>query len=247
MPASAILPRTLERRMPMPFTDRRQLRTHGLLAAAACILGLSLVILLLWVLFSGLASLMFERHQRGMAAPVLVVALWMLRRQPLRGLHILADLRGGEAQMHFVRSSLVPRQGIGVFLPTRWDLQVEDRRLDASNWGPASLHVGRPVAVRSAPRSGILLGIETIEPAAPGPAEYPMIADSDFSPQDREILRLLAEGLSDLQITRKLDLAPRHLQWRIEALMRRLGVEHRHDAIRQAREYDLLFPDSQGR
>lgn len=242
MPASATLSRGTRLRTPLPFTDRRQLRVHGFNAAGACVVVLSLAVLLVWIVFSELAAALLERHQRSLAVPVLLGALWILRRQPRRGLHILADLHAGEVETHFVQSQLLPRPGIGVFLPNRWDLQVDEGRLDASDWAPSQLHAGRSVTLRSAPRSGILLGVEPFESETSPLTMGRHTPGADFSALDREILQLIAEGRSEREIGRQLDLAPRHLQVRVEALLRQLGADNRHDAIRQARELGLLRP-----
>jgi predicted ATPase/class 3 adenylate cyclase len=58
--------------------------------------------------------------------------------------------------------------------------------------------------------------------------------------REREILRLLAHGLSDREIAEKLVLAQGTVKWYIKQLYGKLGVHNRSEAVDRAREIGLL-------
>ncbi|WP_433891569.1 LuxR C-terminal-related transcriptional regulator [Streptomyces sp. CA-111067] len=69
------------------------------------------------------------------------------------------------------------------------------------------------------------------------------LEDKEFSPQERVIIRLMAAGLSDDQIARKLGVSRRTVQRSVARLMERLGAASRFEAgLRLAREPLFRLP-----
>jgi pimeloyl-ACP methyl ester carboxylesterase/DNA-binding CsgD family transcriptional regulator len=62
----------------------------------------------------------------------------------------------------------------------------------------------------------------------------------NWKPRELEILRLLAEGLTNSEIGRKLHLAPDTVRWYNKQIYEKLGVNNRTHAVRQATELGLL-------
>ncbi|UCC53338.1 MAG: hypothetical protein JSV68_05085, partial [Anaerolineaceae bacterium] len=58
--------------------------------------------------------------------------------------------------------------------------------------------------------------------------------------REKEILQLLAQGLSDREIAQKLVLAPGTVKWYNKQLYSKLGVHSRSEAVSRARELGLL-------
>jgi DNA-binding NarL/FixJ family response regulator len=65
--------------------------------------------------------------------------------------------------------------------------------------------------------------------------------------EDRDLLRLLAEGRSTGDIAESLGIAPKTVRNRLSKLYRRLGVRSRAAAVRLAEERGLLDPADRGR
>ncbi|MFL5660923.1 MAG: response regulator transcription factor, partial [Ktedonobacteraceae bacterium] len=67
------------------------------------------------------------------------------------------------------------------------------------------------------------------------PASYP----AGLTAREVEVLRLLAAGLTDLQIAEKLILSPRTVHTHISSIYSKLGVTSRSSATRFALEHRL--------
>ena len=62
----------------------------------------------------------------------------------------------------------------------------------------------------------------------------------DLTPREVEVLRLLAEGLTDAQVAERLVLSPRTVQGHVRAIYSKLGVTTRSAATRYAFEHHLV-------
>jgi DNA-binding NarL/FixJ family response regulator len=75
-----------------------------------------------------------------------------------------------------------------------------------------------------------------------GPSASGRMAGGTGDPtrREREVLRLLADGLTDRQIASRLMLAQRTAEWHVQRLYRKLGVTHRVEALARAVSLGLL-------
>jgi len=64
----------------------------------------------------------------------------------------------------------------------------------------------------------------------------------ELNEREREILQLIAQGLSNRQVARKLVLATETIKWYNKQLYAKLGVNSRTQAVHHARQYGLLEP-----
>ncbi|MDP9302754.1 MAG: response regulator transcription factor [Actinomycetota bacterium] len=64
--------------------------------------------------------------------------------------------------------------------------------------------------------------------------------DASFTPREREILELLAEGLTMQQIGRRLDISPRTVETHVANLYRKLAVRSRVQAVSRAASLGLI-------
>ncbi len=72
------------------------------------------------------------------------------------------------------------------------------------------------------------------EPAAPEP--YP----AGLSAREAEVLRLVATGLSNSEVAKRLFLSSRTVNWHLTSIYRKLGSHRRTEAARFAVEHGLL-------
>ncbi len=69
------------------------------------------------------------------------------------------------------------------------------------------------------------------------PASQGAGADVTLSPREREVLELVAEGLANKQIARRLDITERTVKAHVGSLFRRIGVSDRTSAALWARDH----------
>ena len=101
----------------------------------------------------------------------------------------------------------------------------------------------RPAADRRAcdPPAGRLRGGPCDRPAPPPPVPTGAAALVEpLNEREREVLHLLAAGLSNRQIAAHLVVAVSTVKWYINNLYSKLGVSSRTQALARAREWDLL-------
>jgi DNA-binding NarL/FixJ family response regulator len=65
---------------------------------------------------------------------------------------------------------------------------------------------------------------------------------SDLTPRENEVLRLLADGLSNPQIAERLVLSPLTVNAYVRSIYTKLGVNSRAAATRYALEHGLVDP-----
>jgi non-specific serine/threonine protein kinase len=74
---------------------------------------------------------------------------------------------------------------------------------------------------------------------APEPAE-PEIYPAELSAREVEVLRLVAQGMTNAEVAQKLFLSSRTVNWHLTSIYRKLGLHSRTEAARFAVEHGLL-------
>lgn len=120
----------------------------------------------------------------------------------------------------------------GIFAGPRDRLLVGDRVFEIDSAFADSLVPGQTVTVRFAPHSGALLSI--VQDADAAGAQSAIVA-ADLTRREQELLALIAEGLTDKEIARRLNLSPSTVRTYNSALYQKLGVTSRTQAIRMAK------------
>ncbi len=83
--------------------------------------------------------------------------------------------------------------------------------------------------------AGLAAGLAPGEPASPAlPAE-------DLTPREMEVLRLLAEGLSNRAIAHRLDISEHTVKFHVNAIMTKLDAQSRTDAVVRATRLGLIL------
>ena len=78
-------------------------------------------------------------------------------------------------------------------------------------------------------------GLSTV-PHAPKASPYP----AGLTTREVEVLRLVAQGLTDTQVAQQLVISPRTVNWHLTSIYSKLGVSSRSAATRYAIEKKLV-------
>jgi len=78
------------------------------------------------------------------------------------------------------------------------------------------------------------------EPSSAPPAKSPLTYPDGLTAREVEILRLVAQGMSDAQIAEKLVISPRTVNWHLTTIYGKLQVSSRSAATRYALEHKLI-------
>ena len=217
----------------MTSAERRRLtafiagrRWASLAVICAALTGAALIVFMLaqpeWVFRSPVLMLLL---------PVLIVTArcW---RAPLQWRSALDDLKAdavetvsGVAHVHW-------RNRPGLFSGLSATLELDERRFALEDDMAGAVTPGVWLSVRYAPASGALLSIE--RGSQSGAGLDPVLADQ-LSERERALLALLAEGLSDKAIARRLNLSPTTVRTYNSTLYAKLGVQGRGEAVNLAR------------
>lgn len=214
--------------------ERRAIGRYILAQGAFSLAGLaalaSLLALALWMISAG---------ERGLAGPwvlgVPVLVLWcaLLALAPVRLARALGDLRQGAVStvQGLAQKDRVRRPGL--IAPLAGVLVIDGRRFRVPEPVFRAVPADRRVRVRFAARSGAFLSWAGCEdgPPPPGLGE----AAGDLTRREREILDLLAEGCTDKEIARRLNLSPATVRGYNSELYAKLGVTNRTQAAACAR------------
>ncbi len=89
--------------------------------------------------------------------------------------------------------------------------------------------------------SAVLSAAHPTEPAAPQfPGDEPPLLE-ELTPRELEVLRLLAEGLPNKSIAQRLDISEHTVKFHVNALLGKLGVASRTEAVVRATRLGLIF------
>lgn len=89
---------------------------------------------------------------------------------------------------------------------------------------------------------GVFVGRRLTEQAPAGPFQKNVAAIASLGLTDREceVLVLLAEGITNKEIARRLDVSPNTVKTHVSRLYEKLEVARRTEAVRKARELALI-------
>ncbi|MEP3074097.1 response regulator transcription factor [Maricaulis sp.] len=209
--------------------ERRELRAwRSRQALAVCVLGVVLVPLLALVVIAIARDLPnLFRSPLILLLPVCLVWLWLLGRAPGRWLKAGADERAGDIRS--VRGEVIvdARRGVGLIAPSRYALRVRNEMFEIGEFWAAQLIPGKTYTVRYAPRSRAVVSIARQGASA----DAGDAVEIDLTRRERDLLRLIAEGLTDKEIARELNLSPATVRTYNSDLYAKLGISRRTQAV----------------
>jgi DNA-binding NarL/FixJ family response regulator len=151
----------------------------------------------------------------------------------------MPDLDGVDA----IPQMLALRPGLGILIFTAYD--TDERVLGAVRAG------ARGYLLKGASAEEIARGIRTV--SAGGSYLEPRVASKliaevssprraglALSPREREVLRLVADGLPTKQISASLSITERTVKFHVNSIFRKLGAENRAQAVALAAQRGLL-------
>ena len=104
-------------------------------------------------------------------------------------------------------------------------------QLDEAAWD-AAWSEGQKMTAQEA----MAYALSTDDESSPDPESSP----ADLSPREVDVLKLVAEGLTDPQVAERLYLSPRTVGWYLRSIYRKLGVPSRAAAAKSAVERSLI-------
>ena len=198
-------------------------------ALAVCVLVLVLVPLLALVVIAIARDLPnLFRSPLFLLLPVCLVWLWLLGRAPGRWLKAGADERAGDIRS--VRGEVIvdARRGVGLIAPSRYALRVRNEMFEIGEFWAAQLIPGKTYTVRYAPRSRAVVSIAR---QGAGAADAGDAVEIDLTRRERDLLRLIAAGLTGKEIARELNLSPATVRTYNSDLYAKLGISRRTQAV----------------
>lgn len=161
------------------------------------------------------------------------VVLWDLGWQPQEGLEHLADFNRGVAP-----EAAVP---VVALLPgpewasSAWQVGVHSLL-------PRNVDVQTLVAALAAARQGLWVLAPGLAPSLPfrpgGPSDEEL---EPLTPRELEVLQLMAEGLANKAIARELQISEHTVKFHVNAILSKLGVQSRTEAVVRATRAGLIF------
>lgn len=222
--------------------ERRELRAwRSRQALAVCVLVLVLVPLLALVVIAIARDLPnLFRSPLFLLLPVILVWLWLLGRSPRRWLKAGEDERAADIRSVRGEVAVDARRGAGLIAPSRYALRIRNEIFEIGAFWAEQLIPGKTYTVRYAPRSRAVVSIAR-QGAAADPVEAG--ADIDLTRRERDLLRLIAEGLTDKEIARELNLSPATVRTYNSDLYAKLGISRRTQAVPVADRLGLTSAD----
>lgn len=156
------------------------------------------------------------------------VVLWDLGWDPEATLDHLASL--SQAELPVV--ALLPDE---IYVTEAWAAGARGllpRDIKADKLVAALLAAAQGLATIEPEWSAALLPDRSLQP--PPPAE-------ELTPREREVLQLLAEGLANKAIARRLDISEHTVKFHVNAIMSKLGAQSRTEAVVRATRLGLIL------
>ncbi|MGH2614230.1 MAG: LuxR C-terminal-related transcriptional regulator [Thermomicrobiales bacterium] len=118
-------------------------------------------------------------------------------------------------------------------LPARWLPPIPDPKAADESWA-AGRALSKDAAVTEA------LAVDLVAPAPLPMTAKPTAPVFGLSPREREVLALLCQRFSDLEIADRLFISPRTASNHVASILSKLGVANRRDAAAVAARFNLL-------
>jgi predicted ATPase/DNA-binding CsgD family transcriptional regulator len=184
-----------------------------------------------------------QGEQPDSSAQILPLPSRMTRYGSVSGLSGLAGIAAALGQ--FERSARLFGAAEAVSRANQMMLHPPDREVNERNLATVRAHMAEE-AFRAAWTAGQALTLEQAVAEALTPMESAarssaaaLIGAEALTARELEVLRLLAEGLSDREIATALFLSPRTVSWHVTHLLAKLGVESRTAAVAFAHRHGL--------
>lgn len=178
---------------------------------------------------AAMAILMPDKFLTSPAMVLLPVALlwaWLLHRSPQQWALARRDQRDQLTAEIRGPVGISPRRGIGIIAVEKFELRLAGQRFELSSSREAELIPGQTYTVRYAPLSRAILSISADAPSQPVAPADPALAAS-LTPRERDLIRLIARGLTDKEIARELNLSPTTVRSYNSALYEKLAIQRR--------------------
>lgn len=96
-------------------------------------------------------------------------------------------------------------------------------------------------ALQAAARGLVVTEPGLVRELIPDPGELEQPPPSDLTPRELEVLQLLAAGLSNKAIARRLDVSEHTAKFHVASILGKLGVESRTEAVVRAAQAGLIL------
>jgi len=150
------------------------------------------------------------------------------------------DLKTGQVETLTALARLREIRAPGVFATMRSKLLVGSHRFDIRTDHADRLIEGHPVEVRFAATSLALLSAEMVDREVQFERAVDGVLIEPLTRREEDLLRLIAQGLSDKEMARELNLSPATVRTYNSTLFGKLGVERRTQAIPFAHQLGLM-------
>lgn len=154
--------------------------------------------------------------------------LWDLGWDPVPNLDLMAELSDATPPV----VALLPDPALAAEVWAAGPRGLLLRETGAAGLGAALAAVARGFVVIDGELSPALLPSGEQAPAAPV---------GDLTPREREVLRLLAEGLPNKAIASQLDISEHTVKFHVNAIMGKLGAQSRTEAVTRATRTGIIL------
>jgi DNA-binding CsgD family transcriptional regulator len=184
------------------------------------------------------------RGELVLVIPVGLLWLWLLREAPRQWVRAGRDLRSAHVDCIEGAAHGDLRGGVGIIQTAKYYVCIGETCFRVPKAHFLQIRTGERYRVYYAPASrmffgGMLLASEAEAEAAMQAVDAPPLLEP-LSAQEREILRLIAEGYSNKEIATRLSLSINTIKMYASQIYRKLGVSRRTEAVAHARALDLL-------
>jgi len=100
---------------------------------------------------------------------------------------------------------------------------------------------GLVAALMAVARGLVVLDPELAAAAPPAGDRMPAPTIGDLTPREMEVLRLLAEGLTNKSIAHRLEISEHTVKFHVNAIMGKLGAQSRTEAVTRATRLGLIL------